>query len=238
MKINRANAGCAAMLGLAAVVCAAMPARAEVKAGQQSVSAAVGAAVPTTRYDLSAVGGQTETIGGTGVGFGGQYLYHLTPAFGVGGEFNYASFGEKNHSITGAAVTSSYKTWSLEAVARYVFMPETRVNPYLIAGFGLGSVSAKATTTLLPGYQWVDTGLTTPSARNNFDGSSMGPAFSIGAGFDADITEAIFGGFDLRWRYAGGRKTYADGASAGLQDSIPGGSGLLVSGKLGWKFGR
>ncbi len=213
----------------------AMPAGATVKAGGQEASVNVGAAIPTTQYDLTSVGGSKDTMGGTGVGFGGQYLYNLTKAIGVGGEFNYASFGNKDHSVTKAVVTSSYGTWSLEAVARYVLMPESRVNPYIIAGLGLGSVSAKATTKPASGYAWTNTGTT--ESRTNFDGSATGVAFSIGAGADADITDSLFAGLDLRWRFVGAKHDYADGVSPGTTDSISSGSGLAVSGDLGWKFG-
>lgn len=225
-----------AVLVLAGMACVSLPAGAVVKAGEHQVSVNVGAAVPTTQYDLSPVGGKTEDMGDTGTSFGGQYLYHLTPALGLGGEFSYAAFGDKDHSVTNAIVTSSYKIWTTEVIARYVLMPEARINPYFIAGLGMGSVAAKATTKPAPGLVWLNTG--TNESRTNFDGSAMGVAFSLGAGADADITDSLFAGLDLRWRFVGAKKDYADGVLAGAVDSVPSGSGLAIAGKIGWKFGR
>lgn len=221
---------------IAATALLARPASAVVKAGEQQASVTAGAAIPLMQFDFSAVGGTSEKTGGSGVGFGGQYLYHLTPALGLGGEFNYASFGDQTHNVTKAVVTSSYKTWSMEAVARYVLMPEAKVNPYLIAGLGVGATSAKATTKPAPGFVWANTGTT--ESRTNFDGSATGAAFSIGAGADADITDSLFAGLELRWRYAGASKTYVDGVDSSLRDSVPAGTGLGIAGRIGWKFGR
>lgn len=228
-------------LMLAGMMCGALPAGATVKTGEHQVSINAGAAIPTTKYDLSASGGSSEVMGGSGVGFGGQYLYHLTPALGLGSEFSYAAFGDKDHAIgpvlgvPGTIVTSSYKTWTMEAIARYVLMPESRVNPYFIAGVGLGSVSAKASTRLPPGLVFASTG---SREATNFDGSATGVAFSLGAGADADITDSLFAGLDLRWRFVGAKKDFADQAVPGTVHSISSGSGLAVAGKIGYKFGR
>lgn len=236
MRMSRAGSrSCRAVLAATALAFISRPASAVVKAGEQQVSVNVGAAVPTTKFDLSAVGGNTETMGGSGVGFGGQYLYHLTPALGLGGEFSYASFGDKAHAITNAIVTSSYKTWTTEVIARYVLMPEARVNPYFIAGLGMGSVSAKAMTKPAPGFVWSNTGAA--ESRTNFDGSATGVAFSLGGGADADITDSLFAGLDLRWRFVGAKKDYADQVTGGV-DTLSSGSGLAIAGKIGYKFGR
>lgn len=227
---------CRVVLAAAALAFISRPASAVVKAGEQQVSVNVGAAIPTTKYDLSAFGGKTEAMGGSGVGFGGQYLYNLTPSLGLGGEFSYASFGDKDHTVTNAIVTSSYKTWTMEVIARYVMMPEARFNPYFIAGLGMGSVAAKATTKPAPGLVWLNTGTT--ESRTNFDGSAIGAAFSLGAGADADISDSIFAGLDLRWRFVGAKNDFADQVVPGAVHSLSSGNGMAIAGKIGYKFGR
>ncbi len=235
-KSGRASWACAFLLSAAAL--AARPASATVKAGDQTVKVGVGAAVPLSHADLSAVQGPSDaSSASTGLGLGGQYLYQLTPAFGFGGEFSYADYGNQGTDLpTHYHITSSYKTWAMEAVARYVLMPDARVNPYFIAGLGLGSVSAKADTSPGAGYVWSNTGTT--ESRPDFDGSAMGPEFSVGLGADADLTDSLVAGLDARWRFISVSKTFDDQTFPGYQEKISSGNGLQIDGTVGWKFGR
>jgi opacity protein-like surface antigen len=156
----------------------------------------------------------------------------------LGGEFNYASFGDKDHTIAnGMAVTTvGAKAWTVEAVARYVLFPEKRINPYFLGGVGVGQVSENAKTKPIAPAAWVDTG--TREARTNFDGSATGVAISLGAGVDGYLTESLLAGLDFRWKYLGTNKTFADRAFIGFSDTISATSALSISGKVGYKFGH
>lgn len=123
------------------------------------------------------------------------------------------------------------KTWTLEAVARYVFLPEKPINPYFIGGLGVGQVMAHLKTKFDgPGISWADT---------NFDGTARGTVFSLGAGLDGDTDiESLIASLDFRWRYISAKKDFTDRLIPGATHSITSWSALTLSVKFGYKFGR
>lgn len=151
----------------------------------------------------------------------------------MGAEYSYAAYSDKDHNVTSAVTTIDSKVWALEAVARYVFLPEKQFNPYFIGGIGVGQVSANAKSR--PTATWPD--LTT-GTRTNYSGNATGPAFSLGAGFDGSITDSVIAGLEVRWRDINAQKTFSDQITPGLKDHINSSTGLIVAAKIGFKFGH
>jgi len=224
-KSRKMLVGLIALVGMA---CFSLPAKAEIKAGQQIVSLNLGAGISLDKTDLTNyAGGSKETAVNPGIAVGGQYLYHLTPAFGFGGDFSYAAYGGKDHSMTGAVTTEEASTWALQAMARYVLLAEKKFNPYLFGGFGVGQTMVNTKTSIGGG---------TP--KTNFSGSATGPAFSLGAGIDGDITESLLAGIEFRWTHINALKTFDDQVTAGAHDNITPSDGLTIGAKVGYKFGK
>jgi len=235
----------AVLVGLATMSCLSLPVRAELKAGDHIVSFNAGASFPLNEVDFADVGGGKETAVKTGPGFSAQYLYHLTPSFAFGGEAAYAAYGDKDHMITvntftGPAnlnVTLASKAWAVQAVARYVLVPEKMIHPYFLGGLGMGGVHSKTTTTPIPPAVWTPSG--TQETRTNSEGNATGVAFSLGAGVDGYITESWLLGLDLRWIYLGTKKSFDDQVfGAGVTDELEASKAFVISGKIGYKFGR
>jgi opacity protein-like surface antigen len=214
---------------LAGSLFSARPVSAEVKAGDQIVGVNVGLDIPfakgyyNSNYPNDAAA--DHDLAGYGLGFGAQYLYHLTPALGFGAEYNYDAFGRQKWNIVDAngnglgTQGTNYHSMDAEAVARYVFMPDQKLNPYAIVGVGMGWVTESV---------W-------DSAGNHYGGTASGLAYSVGGGADYSITEKIIAGVDVRWRAIECQNTFNKGSSTSF--SMPAATGVSIALKAGYKFG-
>jgi len=230
MKIGTAlKASVAAVL--AAVVLFPGWARAEVVAGQQIVGLDIGAAVPFAKMDIPGMG--KRSVADPGFLVGAQYVYHLTPNIGLGADLGYSPYGDKTIDLDaahgpGSHVDVSSHKLSFEALARYVFMAQSKFNPYAIVGLGVNSVSLKASYTGQFGSSLVS-GLTA------LDDSYTSLAFSAGGGFETEVMKSVIAGFEARWRYLGNH-AFSGGVRPGSAAFGPA-SEVTMALRVGYKFG-
>jgi hypothetical protein len=212
----------------------ALPARAELKAGHRYVSIGVGSGGHGTSTDWRALGGDKEADYKGGSAFGAQYLYQLTPNLGLGGEFEFSNYGQKDHTLTSYTVRMGGEVYTAEAVMRYTFLPHKWWRPFLAAGFGVSSQRVYALTTPRAGVTWPGTG--TRETRSNYSTTLNGASASLGLGLEADLNERFTAGLDLRVRSRAVDKTVVDSALGGTHDFAPdAGASLLL--RLGYRFG-
>lgn len=202
------------------------PARAEIKEGAQILSLGLGAGVPLTEIDLVPAGGSgKEPLAGAGFALDGRWLYHATSHIGVGAELGYSQFGDKDHNVTSAVAVTGGSLLTFQAIARYVFLPEKQLSPYLLGGTGFNRLSGHLKATPTTGFVWANTG--TRETRTFVDTSSIGAVFSIGAGLEGSITERLLAGLEFKWSLLGMDKDKF-GTSFG--------SALNIGSRFGWKF--
>ena len=220
-----ASMSCASVLALFVGLFLVRPAAAEIKAGDQIVGVNVGGVSPFAKWpseEGNPVSGQR--LAGAGIGFGGQYLYHLTPAFGVGVEGDYDAYGPHKWSFSRGIVNedSSYHSWDAQAVGRYVFIPDQPINPYIIVGAGVGQVIEKFTASV--------SGMSAMAG-----GSATGFSFAAGVGADYSVTDNILVGLEARYRDIASAKTFNKGSSSSL--FFPADQSVKLAAKISYKFG-
>ncbi|HNT97853.1 MAG TPA: outer membrane beta-barrel protein [Elusimicrobiales bacterium] len=212
-------------------------AQAKYETGSQEVGFTLGAAIPLTKTDLTALGGENEVAVKTGINVNGRYLYHASPDWAFGGEIGYAAFGEKEHDIddSGAIIREDAKALTFEGMAKYTLTPEKKTRPYFIGGLGYGSLQQKAETRPIAGFSWTDTGTT--EYRTNFDESIGALTLSLGAGLESFLTDSLALGLEARWRTIRTDKTVTDKITGGRWKIDDANSFVLTAG-LSWKFGN
>ncbi len=195
-------------------------ASAEVTAGEQIVNLDLGTGIPF----LKGIINQSPTsLANPGFLIGGQYIYQLTPHIGVGADIDDSMYGSADIGV-GSGQTAHFTSNHLgvEAMGRYVFMPQSQWNPYLVAGVGLNENSLKATV----------------PAGTAFSGNWASPAYSVGAGVETVLPHSIIAGLEARWRYIGTESYAMNPAITGGGNFSPGGwSELAIAARLGYRFG-
>ena len=90
--------------------------------------------------------GDLGDAAGAGFNMGGEYCYHVSDVFGVGGDLVYHKLGNKDVTVGNATSTSKYSTVQYGVHAKYMIPSASEVHPYLKAGLGLysGKVSAES----------------------------------------------------------------------------------------------
>jgi opacity protein-like surface antigen len=211
-------------------------AHAQYTAGSHEAGFTLGAAIPLTKTDLTAVGGKEEVAVKTGINVNGRYLYHTSQKWAFGGEIGYAAFGEKEHDVSasGAMVREGAKSLTFEGIAKYTLAPEKKTRPYFIGGLGYGSLRQKTETKPITGFTWSDTGTT--EYRTNYDKSIGALTFSLGAGLESFLTDSLALGLEARWRTLRADETVTDEITGGRWDIDNANSFVLTAG-LNWKFG-
>jgi opacity protein-like surface antigen len=178
---------------LAAVASCPNWARAEVTAQEQIVSLDLGSAVPfakaaTDDEVFNPAHAKAKTAAAfPGFLLGGQYIYQVTPNIGVGADVDYSDYSNANTTIDGGADKSSSYKVNYEVVGRYVFMPESKFNPYVILGIGANTIHVH------------DAWQSIPDADKTFTTLAVSPGFGV----ETEIVKSIIVGCEARWRYLG-----------------------------------
>jgi len=215
------------------------PTLADTQPGSQTVAINLGGAIPLTKLDLTGVGGGTAKVGTSGIFAGGQYLYQILGHLGVGADVNYSNFGDNTSStlIPAGDSTISSKALVALAIAKFNFLTEGKVLPYLLAGIGIHNTNLKIDTKPSPGFFWLDTGTT--ETRNVLDDSATNFAFGVGTGLDIPMTQNLIFGVELRYQYLAS-STYATTPmtqqATGITDVKGAASMINIFGRLGYKF--
>ena len=206
--------------------------------GSQTVNLNLGTGIPLSTLDLSAVGGGSDKIGTAGLAVGGEYLYYLTPLFALGLDGNYSKFGDKNSSKFSPLVDStvSAKSMVVLAVGKYTIVPEGKILPYLLGGFGLHNSSLKFSASPAAGLVWADTG--TRESRVFGDDSASSYALAFGLGVDVPVNERVFIGIETRYQYLGSVTYSANslGRAVGVTGVEGATSMVNVFARAGYKF--
>lgn len=212
-------------------------AHAQYTAGSHEAGFTLGAAIPLTETDLTDLGGKEETAVKTGLSINGRYLYHTSPAWAFGGEIGYSVFGDKEHDISdsGVIIREGAKSITFEGIAKYTLAPEKKTRPYFIGGLGYGNLQQKTETKPATGFSWSDTGTT--EYRTNYDESIGALAFSLGAGLESFLTDAMALGIEARWRTLRTDEKVADKIFASEWEFDSSNSFILTAG-FSWKFGN
>lgn len=207
---------------LIALLCPAV-ARAAVNEKEQTVSIELGGAMPFAHLSTDDQYVTPQIALNLGVLGGLQYLYQLDPHLGVGAGVQSTVFGQREVSAsdgTGHNVSAWLMTY--EALARYVLLPDAKINPYLIGGAGFSKVSVKA-------------------AGLEDDRFNSRLAISLGAGAETDLGRGVIAGLETRWRYLGNHyfptSTPNTPPFGGSNVVFGGASEIMLALKLGYRFG-
>jgi len=194
--------------------------------GMQRLSLDVGAAFPTGVNDFS-------TSARMGPQVGAQYLYEIDENFDVGLQADYFHFGSKDYTLTNNGTGGQLNARSqdtaatVEIMGRYNLLQDAaQFAPYLHSGVGMAYFRQKSSGEPLPGSTWTDTG--TGETRQLQDDSSLGFAFSFGAGVDTKLSDNLILGLETAWHIFGVSKTTYGTTAIGVP---------TVSLRLGWRFG-
>jgi hypothetical protein len=119
--------------------------------------------------------GDFGDVAGTGFFGGATYCYHVSDQYGLGGDFNYQSYGKKDFGLG----SYTYSLINVGAHAKYFFkLKDSKEMPYAKVGLGIYNLRAKTTFTY--------PGLGTVTAT----GSDSKFGFSIGLGADWKMGES------------------------------------------------
>jgi opacity protein-like surface antigen len=210
-------------------------AHAQYTAGSHEAGFTLGAAIPLTKTDLTALGGEEKVAVKTGINVNGRYLYHASPQWAFGGEIGYAAFGDKEHDLTdsGAIMREGAKSLVFEGIAKYTLAPGKKTRPYFIGGLGYGNLQQKTETKPAAGFTWSDTGTT--EYRTNYDESIGALAFSLGAGLESFLTDSLALGIEARWRTLSTDEKIADKLFP-IEWEIDNSNSFILTVGLSWKF--
>lgn len=214
------------------------PSAAAVDKGSQSINLNVGAGIPLTDLDLSGAGGGKDRVGTAGFSVGGQYVYHPARRFGLGLDINYSRSGEKHSSKFTPLLDATIRSESLVAllIGKFLFRPEGKASPYLIAGGGIHHSRLVFNGAPAAGLVWLDTG--TRESRNFGDDTASNYAAMGGLGVDVAVTENAFIGLEGRYQHLGDAtySTNSLGRASGLP-SVKGEASMVnVFGRVGYRF--
>ena len=194
----------------------AAPARAEVRAREQFLSLGLGGAYPfTSRATIDTMHNvdlnenrlrdeiqPKEAIGGAGFSGFLQYTYHFVDYVGVGFEVQGAQFSVARHRPLGLTRQGVVKTDGGViqglAIARWVFRPSRKINPYLLTGVGFGGTSARVRFTPDGSNPW-NSGTT--EERLLYKRMSSGMAVAIAPGVQMQVGDKFLFGAEGRWAY-------------------------------------
>ena len=215
-------------------------AKADINKGDQSVTAALGLTVPVSQIDLTDVGGGKAQAGGPGFAGGFQYLYNVSPTFGIGADFNYLHTGEEQSStlVPFGDSTVNLNSTIFLAVARVNLKTTGTVIPFVFWGMGINSTTLQINTTPSPGFYWFNTG--TREERALINDSESGVAVALGGGVDYYISDRVFFGLEGRFDYLG-NADYSSTPSTEFFTGLSGVKGTFdlfnVMGRVGYRFG-
>jgi opacity protein-like surface antigen len=192
--------------------------------GMQRVDVFGGLAIPTRANDYSV----SHKVGPLA---GATYLFQLSPALSVGGEYTYLVAPGKSRTITSSAARIDAKTTGqshiFEAVARYALMPEAKVRPFVGAGLGFNRYEEKTKAAPSGTGTWADT--STTEERTVAKASSAGFSASLYGGAETTFQDTWLLGLQAGWQFLG------------VSDSKFGTSVLnvpTVKARIGWLFGK
>jgi opacity protein-like surface antigen len=168
---------------LAALLFVSTRANAQLRPGAQQLGLDLGVVDPLSSAQIG--NNVSQPLGEAGPAFGFDYLYQALPNFSFGGDFNYKFQGTNDYSqpYGGASVKSS--VWTALLVGRVDPLPQSRLRPYALAGFGFGGANRSLTFAAAPAY--------------NSSRTSNGPAFALGGGMDYDLNDVWLVGGELRY---------------------------------------
>jgi len=131
------------------------------------------------------IDGVNVAPGDTGFIFGGEIIHNITPMFGLGLDLGYASYGSKT---TLGVLDMNASVFSISAVGRVNFMPQSQGRIYIPFGVGLSHLSSTIAET-------------TPGLTQNGTDSQSGPSFLAGLGFEFDLNPEWTLGIEGRYFY-------------------------------------
>lgn len=100
-------------------------------------------------------------------------------------------------------------------VVRYVFLKESRFNPYIGAGLGISKVKTKGSAKPAPGYLWSDT--LTSETRQIVNKSQTSAAYSVRVGFEVKMSDSFSLGYEASYNAQKGVRSLASGIVARVQ---------------------
>src|SRR5438552_3130223 len=220
--------------------CASAILKADIHAGDQSLTAGLGVGTPLSEIDLTNVGGGKSKAGAPGFSGGFQYLNHVTPALGLGADFNLSNTGEAKSAslVPGGNSSVNLKSAVLLLMVRRNLNAAGPTAPYLFAGLGFHSTTLQLKTAPAAGFGWADTGTT--EQRDVINDTQSGVALALGGGVDFYLSKVLFLGLEGRYQLLG-NATYSATPNTTLLTGVTGvkGSFGMVNflARLGYKFG-
>jgi hypothetical protein len=167
------------------------------------ISIALGSASPGTDLDLKDAGGGLERAAGPGLYAAGQFLYFVTPRWGLGVDVGGARFGDSEVELPKALTRSGASLVTFQSLGRFNLRPDGLFNPYMVGGIGVGYFTANVYAKPKGNNTWQSiTATDTPSREERLivDGGSTGLSASLGGGLEIVGKRVIFG-LEARWFY-------------------------------------
>lgn len=197
-----------------------------ISSGSHVLTLNFGNAVPLSRgVDLTAWGNGVERPANAGTLSGIQYYYQRTAEIGVGAELTGGYGDRRTHAMHKGSVRTSTQYSSLLFMARRVFLPGSESYPYVFGGLGATAFTVYQRATPGNGFVWANTG---SSETREWDDSSTGFSFALGAGLEGMLGKSFLLGVEARWQHF---RIDPDKFSRSSQNMVG------VMSRVGWKFG-
>lgn len=204
----------------------------------QMFSLGLGFATPASRVNFESTGGGTASNGDTGLFFGTQYAYSLSPRTAIG--FNIEYLGRSptgSQSLVPETNTDvSGGTFLLMPTVKYAFTSRGNARPYLLAGVGANRTSTVVDATPNVGFGWSDTG--TAETRTLVDDSRWGLAYTGRVGIDFLVSEPSVFSLEFGWTGVDNADAEATraGKDLGLEEVTGNVSAVTFAARWGWRF--
>lgn len=203
---------------------------------KNSIAFRVGTNSPLTNIE----GQGSDKSGGSGLMLGMEYLHRPVPHLGVGVEFSLLRGSEHASTVllTNANSTSERNDQVVMAVLKWLMLPESKFQPFLGVGLGLGTSHLKLTSAPRSGFVWTATG--TSDRRTIIDSTESAVALGLRAGADVVVSESLSLGGELGYTKIG---DMTHSVTAQGQQVLPSLTGLKgpsasfqLAGRLAFRF--
>lgn len=203
---------------------------------KNSVAFRIGSNSPLTNIE----GQSSDKSGDPGLMFGMEYLHKPAPFLGLGVEYSMLRSGEHASTVllTNGNSTASRNDQVVLVIAKWLVLPESKFQPFLGVGAGLGTSHLKLTSAPRAGFVWAATG--TADRRTIVDSTESAVAIGIRAGADVSVGDSLSFGGELGYTRIGDMTHSVTAQGQQVLPSLVGFKGpsasFQLAGRLAFRF--
>lgn len=203
---------------------------------KNSVAFRVGTNSPLTNIE----GQSSDKSGDSGLMLGMEYLHRPTPYLGVGVEYSMLRGSEHASTVllTNGNSTAERNDQVVMAVVKLLMLPDSKFQPFLGVGFGLGTSHLKLTSAPRAGFVWTATGGN--DRRTIVDSTESAVALGLRAGADVSVSESLSLGGELGYTRIGDMTHSVTAQGQQVLPSLVGFKGpsasFQLAGRLAFRF--